>query len=277
MINDKPKKDIPNAYPTRYYGGKWLLAPIISRIIDDLGSSVRCYNEPFGGGAAVLIHKNPSEIEYYNDKNERIVNFFRVVRDNGDELLRRLRYTMFSRVEFQRAIPVCEDDPIEDARRVFILLNTGTITPLGTHTHGRFYRYSPRETNKAKTYARKIEHIAWLTNRFRHVCLECKDGIEMITYLDTEKTLHYIDPPYLANYDQRYPYDMNEKDHLRLYSVLRNCKGKVIISGYSSDIYDNLYSGWRCIEKEISTSGHKKKGLEKLVQSKRLEKIWTNF
>ena len=36
------------------------------------------YLEPFGGGASILIAKQPAEVEVYNDVNRGVVNFFRV-------------------------------------------------------------------------------------------------------------------------------------------------------------------------------------------------------
>ena len=39
------------------------------------------YLEPFGGGASLLIAKQPAEVEVYNDVNRGVVNFFRVISD----------------------------------------------------------------------------------------------------------------------------------------------------------------------------------------------------
>lgn len=39
------------------------------------------YLEPFGGGASILISKQPAEVEVYNDVNRGVVNFFRVISD----------------------------------------------------------------------------------------------------------------------------------------------------------------------------------------------------
>ena len=59
-----------------WYGGKfshlgWLL-PLLP--------PAHHYCEPFGGSAAVLLNRNPSPVETYNDMDGEVVNFFRVLR-----------------------------------------------------------------------------------------------------------------------------------------------------------------------------------------------------
>src|SRR5258708_25193454 len=87
-----------------WYGGKfshldWLL-PLLP--------ACHHYCEPFAGSAAVLLNKEPSPVETYNDLDGEVVNFFRVCRDHGEELTRGIALTPFSREEFAVA---CTLDP----------------------------------------------------------------------------------------------------------------------------------------------------------------------
>jgi DNA adenine methylase len=100
-----------------YYGGKyshldWLL-PLLPKC--------HHYCEPFAGSAAVLINRDPSPVETYNDLDGEITTFFKVLRDDSDRLIREIGLTPFSRQEFAVA---CEIAPnlsnLERARRFYV-------------------------------------------------------------------------------------------------------------------------------------------------------------
>ena len=104
--------------PLRYYGGKWRIAPWI---IQHLPPHYH-YIEPCGGGGAVLLRKSRSKLETYNDLDGDVVNFFQVMRDHADELIRKIELTPWSRVEYKQHAEIV-DDPIERARRFWIGCN----------------------------------------------------------------------------------------------------------------------------------------------------------
>ena len=82
----------------RYHGGKWLLAPwIISHF-----PKHKIYVEPFGGGGSVLLRKSRVYAEVYNEMDGEMSNPFRVARDNGQRLKNMLKYTPYSREEFEK-------------------------------------------------------------------------------------------------------------------------------------------------------------------------------
>lgn len=101
-----------------WYGGKfshldWLL-PLLPETIH--------YCEPFGGSAAVLLNRKPSPVETYNDVYGDVVLFFRVLREQPDELIRAIGLTPFSREELEIACsePSSALSDIERARRFFV-------------------------------------------------------------------------------------------------------------------------------------------------------------
>src|SRR5690349_9525748 len=98
--------------PVKWHGGKHRLASRITALFPPHNT----YVEPFGGAASVLLNKEPSPVEVYNDLDERVSRLFWVLREQGDELRRRLILTPYSEVEFEHA-GVPHYDEVEQARR----------------------------------------------------------------------------------------------------------------------------------------------------------------
>jgi len=249
----------------RYHGSKWKIAPWILSLIP----KHRRYVEPYGGGAAVLLLKPRSHEEVYNDLDSDIVNLFRVTRDNGDELKRRIESTPFAREEYLQAYKPT-DDPIEQARRTVIRAfmgrantgATGKINDSGSTVTG--FRASSHGCGKtaAKVWASYPDAFNALIERLKGVVIENRDALEIIERHDSEQTFFYIDPPYIPSVrdaGEDYRYEMSLGDHVKLAAVLSEVKGMVMVSGYYSDIYSALYKGWTVRKKITYSDGDKDK------------------
>jgi DNA adenine methylase len=65
---------------------------------------------------------------------------------------------------------------------------------------------------------------------------------------------------------------MSDDDHRKLAALLGGCKAKVVLSGYPSDLYNELYQGWRVVTFDIAN--HAAGGREKARET---ECLWMNF
>lgn len=265
--------------PFSWYGGKtshlkWLL-PIINT------TPHLNYVESFGGSAAVLLNKDPSGIEVYNDVYGDVVNFFRVLRSHKDELIALLELTPYSREEFTRSLDSTGADDMERARRFFVRarqVRTGLAT---TASPGRWaYVNKDSRRGMALVVSRWLSAIAGLEEvcqRLREVQIECLDAIDVIGRYDTPDTLHYIDPPYLMSTRSGgtgYAHEFNNDRHIGLINTIKKVEGKVILSGYESSLYCDLLQEWHQYRAEKKQSGScRSTNKEKLRQ----EAIWTNF
>lgn len=253
----------------RYHGGKWMLAPWI---IEHLPPH-RCYVEPFGGAASVLLRKPRSCAEVYNDLDGEVVGFFRVLQDQetADELLRRLRVTPFAREEFKLAY-VPTDCQIERARRLLIRSFMG----FGSDGHNDaaptgFRANSNRSgTTPAHDWVNLPKSHQYLTERLAGVVIENRDALEVMTQHDGSETVHYVDPPYVhdtrASNCKQYRHEMTDSDHEQLLSHLRGLCGAVVLSGYNCDLYSDLLPDWRRIDRRALADG----------ALKRTESLWLN-
>lgn len=256
---------IPSRPILRYHGGKWELGPwIISHF-----PGHRVYTEVFGGGASVLLRKPRSYAEVYNDLDGEVVNLFRVARDQGPALKRALELTPYAREEFDVSYEPT-DDPVERARRIVVRSYMGFGGNLGRPTaSGKPQRTGFRMTshdsgsNCAKVWAGYPEVLETITNRLRGVVIENRDAAEVLLRNDTPETLHYVDPPYVHSTRSGrangsvcgYRHEMTDGDHKKLAEVLGGLNGAVILSGYPSDLYEDLYADWRRVERQAQADG----------------------
>lgn len=237
----------------RYHGGKWKLSPwIISHFPQH-----RIYVEPFGGGASVLLRKERAYAEIYNDLDGEIVNVFKVLRDNGEDLIRLVTLTPFSREEFDLSYDYC-DDPIEKARRTLVRCGMGFgSSAINTKQKTGFRGSATRSgTHPGSDWGNQPNNLSKIVDRLTGIIVENRPAIDVMKYHDGHNTLHYIDPPYLheartyLNGKGAYRYEMKDQDHIDLSKFVRQLKGMVIISGYGSELYSEIYKGWQCIERK---------------------------
>lgn len=241
----------------RYHGGKWLIAPWI---IDHFPPH-RKYVEPYGGGASVLLRKSRVYSEVYNDLDGEIVNLFRVARDYGEDLRRVLYLTPFSKDEFLSSYqPV--DDPIEQARRTVARSFMG----FGSNSHNRktgFRSNSDRSgTTPALDWRNYPDALVMIIERLRGVVIENGDALDIIKQHDKPGTLHYVDPPYLASVRDRgidYRHEMTEEQHIELSKLLKGLDGNVVLSGYPSELYNDLYGAWTRFDRTALADGARKR------------------
>lgn len=240
----------------RYFGGKFMIADwIISHFPPH-----RVYVEPFGGGASVLLRKRRCHEEIYNDLDGEIVNVFRVMRDNPDALRAKLELTPFSREEYDQAFePAPANDPVERARRSLVRSFMGHGASGLTRNSKSGFRQSSagQGTVAAKVWSSYPAHMASFIDRLMGVTIESRYAKEVIERHDSPETLFYIDPPYVHSSRSAtkhgYRHEMDDDEHRELLELLRSLQGMVVLSGYSSSIYDQL--DWYREDKETFADG----------------------
>ena len=122
-----------------------------------------------------------------------------------------------------------------------------------------------------------IDQLPQLIERLRRVQLLHQPAIEAIRRFDRPDALIYCDPPYLhdtraPNSIDVYGIEMTTKEHSELGQTLSKCQSKIVISGYPSKLYEDMFCSWRRIEFDIAN--HSAGGREK---SRKRETVWLNW
>ncbi|EDV2726007.1 DNA adenine methylase [Salmonella enterica subsp. enterica] len=244
----------------RYHGGKFRLA---SWIINHFPAH-RCYVEPFGGAASVLLKKEPSDAEVYNDLDGDVVNLFRVLRspDSRQSLIDACALTPYSRSEFRCAYEQT-DDPIEQARRLIVRATMGFGSAGATKSRTGFRLDTKLNSATAqKIWARQPDNLAAVGSRFAGVLVENRDAIQCMQDHDTASTLHFVDPPYVHDTrvnvakNSAYRFEMTNSEHSVLLASLKELSGMVIVCGYDSDLYNDSLSSWKRVTRTTAANGH---------------------
>lgn len=256
-----------------WYGGKfshlkWLI-PLLP--------SAHHYCEPFAGSAAVLLNREPAPVETYNDLDGEVVNFFRVLREEPDELIRMIGLTPFSREEFYKSLQYDETvTRIEQARRFFVRARQVRTGLAQTASLGRWANC--KNTSRAgmsgviSRWLGSVKSLPEVAERLIRVQIENRPATEVIKLYDDKATLFYCDPPYphgSRGDSKAYAYEMDDDAHKELASVLRECKGRVAISGYRCDLMDNVYSRWKRVDADQKMCHS--------IKKPRREAVWMNY
>lgn len=252
----------------RYHGGKFILAPWIIGFFP----AHKIFTESYGGAASVLLRKERSYAEIYNDLDGEIVNLFRVLRNpaHARELVRLVGLTPFAREEFEESY-LASGDPIEQARWTL----TRSFMGFGSTVTGKWttgFRSDSKRTGTtpAHDWMNYPSALEAIVERLRGVTIENRPAIQVITRHDSSDALHYVDPPYPTSTrgdrwaGKAYRYEMGDDDHRELAGVLHQVKGMVLISGYRCELYDELYQDWQRVDRDTYADGRRK----------RVESLW---
>jgi DNA adenine methylase len=280
--------------PLKTHGGKHDLA---RRIVALMPRHLH-YVEAFGGGLSVLLARDPDDSalwwgdeyardrgvsEVVNDLNGRLMNFWRVLQDPArfEAFRRRAEVTPLSRVEWEAAHSHAHGgDAIADAVAFFIDCRqslAGRMTGFTSLTRTRTRR---KINGNASEWLGAVEGLAAVHARLRRVVIENMPAVKLIQREDRKEgapdTLFYLDPPYphetRTSKTVYGAFEMTEADHRDLLDLIRQVKGKVILSGYPSRLYDDALSDWsrHTFDLPNNAAGGKTKGRE-------TEVLWCNF
>jgi DNA adenine methylase len=275
--------------PLKWHGGKsYLAAKIVALMPPHLH-----YVEPFAGGLAVLLARNPDDprlwlsdtgdhrgvSEVVNDLDGQLVNFWRVLRDDALFSLfrRQVEAIPFSRAEWQAAhAHVSAGGPVTDAVAFFMNCRqsrSGLRNGFSPITRNRTRRGM---NGNASEWLSAVEGLPEVHARLRRVVVESMPAVELIRLHDGPGTLFYCDPPYLhETRTARKAYsafEMTEKEHRELIDVLSQCKGKVMLSGYPSKMYDTALAGWTRYTFDLPNQASGAK-----IKDRETEVLWCNF
>ena len=254
----------------KYPGSKGNLRGRIAQLLP----AHRTYCEPFGGSAAVLFAKEPSPIEWYNDLDDILFDFFKLLRDGGEqleELCRMISLTPYARRELAFAREHANTEDRLERLRCFLVRSW--FTRMGAiNDHRTGWKIALSDSKVVAAWNTVPDRMRAAAARFKLVHIESCNAVDLMLRTDGDRTVFYIDPPYpeeTINFRKAVIYSrpFGEHDHFDLLSALNNIKGKAIVSGYRHPMYDHSLRDWNRLDiPHICMSGATK-----------TECLWLNF
>ena len=204
------------------------------------------YVEVFGGALSVFYRKEPSKIEVVNDINGDLINLHRIIQTRPQSLSFYLNSMLKS-------------------REIFYGIKDGKLRPRNEIEAAAFYYYlismsfggkgESYAMNKRRNYGNIYRDFTVYSKRLKRASIENMSYEKIIKEYDDKDALFYLDPPYVGTesyYKTLKDFSMN--DHQNLAAILRNIKGKFILSYNDCEIVRELYAGFRFEGAQINYS-----------------------
>ena len=271
--------------PIKWHGGKNAFNGKLAKWIVSLMPEHVHYVEPYAGGLAVLLNKDPEGVsEVVNDLHRGLTTFWRVLgnRRAFEFMQQRLLMTPFSEPEFEQSKARLESELAgqfepDVAADFFIVCRQsrqGLMKDFATMSQNRVRRGMNEQVS---SWLSAIEGLSEIHERLRRVVVFQRDALDVIRSQDGPNTLFYVDCPYLPETRSTktdYQFEMNEAQHKELLGVLANLRGKFILSGYRSPLYNAAESayGWRSAEFQIPNNASSRK-----TKDRKTEVVWMNY
>ncbi len=181
----------------------------------------------------------------------------------------------FSKVEWTLAEDDLGDDPITRAARFFIHCRQSRAGKFDTFATLSRNRTRRQMNEQASAWLGAVEGLPAVHDRLKRVVILNDPAVDVIKREDGEKTLFYLDPPYLHETrvsTNDYAFEMTNEQHAELLGVVLKCRGMVMLSGYHSLLYDKMLAGWRCEEIKMDNKASSAK-----TKPTKIECVWCNF
>jgi DNA adenine methylase len=231
-----------------YFGGKFTwLEYLYKHFPDDFTHLV----DLFSGSMSVSLNYPGNVIKTANEINSDITNFFEVLRDHEPELIRLLLLTPCSLLEYNNSWNRSEDK-IEQARRFYVRIRQ-SFFGLGAQRKNKGWHMAKQHTNArgGETVSRwnnaleKLHDVAEvIRSNFQITNLDYLECIDKIVF---PKAFFYCDPPYVAESRKSfndYKFEFSQADHICLSDKLHSIDALAMVSGYNSELYNDLYHDW---------------------------------
>jgi DNA adenine methylase len=210
---------------------------------------IDAYIEPFMGSAALFFSGEQwANMEVLNDTNSDVVNFFRTLRQEPEELKRLISFTPYSREEFYDCLKIIRSKNEDNLTRAWAFYVTVSQSIMNAAISWAGTAIST--SDEAQRRINREEILLQAAERLKKAIIDNQDYLYILNKYENKNSFFYLDPPYLSLKDDdmtRRAYRgaaFREEKHIELLEKITQMKGFILISGYQNALYDQKLKGW---------------------------------
>ena len=211
----------------------------------------KCIIYVFGGARWVLFDKDQSkeQLEVFNDIDGNLINLYRCIKFHTATVQKELDWILSSREIFTDYKTVIDNNIGTDIQKATMYLYLVKVS----YGAGRRRYGAKTGINNTKEILLEIQ------KRLSAVIIENKSYEKIIKSYDSADTLFYLDPPYYKA-ERHYDSQFTEENYKEVARILKEIRGRFILS-YNNDPYiKELYKGLYIEEIERNNNLSNKNG-----------------
>ena len=256
----------------KIHGGKRYL---YKWVIQNFPKDYKKYCETHCGACSVFLNKLPSDYECINDVDPKLISIINAIRNKLPRFQAELKQLDYCEQTFKDAL----NRSTRFVNSIDAAVNEFTIRRMSRGGLKKAFAWSDRQRGgmpgDVNAWNTIIEHLPMIAQRLKQALVYNQPAINFIKENDSPETFFYCDPPYLhetRRSTKTYEFEMSKDDHIELAQTLNACKGKVMISGYDSKLYQELYINWNREEHRVANHSSQTK-----IKQYKTECIWKNY
>jgi DNA adenine methylase len=226
-----------------YPGGDYYIFEDLNEVFMRVPFEKGTFVEVFGGSCWCSLNVSRKKFENIvaNDIDSLLMNLYKAVKENPEEVMKKLSVIPFSREIHKIAKEIIKDqkaDPLIKSIMLFYLLRTSIFGKGGFAIAKKPNRW----TSYSISFLKSISAIKEYAKKLRDVILENRDYRDIIKRYDSSYTLFYLDPPYISTEKSQgregfFNYSFKKEDMIEMATVLKNIKGYWVLK-LSEDNYN---------------------------------------
>jgi len=231
------------------------------------------YVEPFFGGGQFFFFKPPSKREVINDSNLHLMQMWETIKSSPKPLIEILRKMPYEESTFDWArYSSISGSAEEHAAKTFILYRQSLGARGKSFAKSSGSRLRRGMPDNQSAWLSALDLIQSNSERLQKVDIMTGNAIDVLQNYDGSASFFYLDPPYLpeTRVSKRvYENEMSYEDHEKLLDTILTLKGRIMLSGYDSPLYNKYLKGWQ--REEIQLANHASSSTKK---KRSFEVIW---